>query len=79
MPCWFDGPLAAFDTETTGVDVEHDRIVSAALVTQSQEGALPVVTRWLVNPGGAGARGGDGDTRPYGRPSAAARPVARRR
>lgn len=51
MPCWFDGPLAAFDTETTGVDVEHDRIVSAALVTQSQEGALPVATRWLVNPG----------------------------
>lgn len=51
MPCWFEGPLAAFDTETTGVDVERDRIVSAALVVQSQAGASPVATRWLVNPG----------------------------
>ncbi|MEU4213298.1 3'-5' exonuclease [Streptomyces sp. NPDC026206] len=51
MPCWFEGPLAAFDTETTGVDVERDRIVSAAFVTQSQAGASPVATRWLVNPG----------------------------
>ncbi|MFD9877889.1 3'-5' exonuclease, partial [[Kitasatospora] papulosa] len=29
MTHWFEGPLAAFDTETTGVDVEEDRIVSA--------------------------------------------------
>ncbi|WP_367131794.1 MULTISPECIES: exonuclease domain-containing protein [Streptomyces] len=49
--CWFEGPLAAFDTETTGVDVEHDRIVSAALVVQSADEAAPVVTRWLVDPG----------------------------
>lgn len=34
MTCWYEGPLAAFDTETTGVDVERDRIVSAALVVQ---------------------------------------------
>ncbi|MGP3980275.1 3'-5' exonuclease [Streptomyces sp. KR80] len=51
MPCWFEGPLAAFDTETTGVDVEQDRIVSAALVVQSAPEAAPRVTRWLVNPG----------------------------
>ncbi|MEV4443220.1 3'-5' exonuclease [Streptomyces sp. NPDC049577] len=51
MPCWFEGPLAAFDTETTGVDVERDRIVSAAMVAQSQAGGPPMVTRWLVNPG----------------------------
>ncbi|MEU5428046.1 3'-5' exonuclease [Streptomyces olivoreticuli] len=49
--CWFEGPLAAFDTETTGVDVEHDRIVSAAVVVQPSEGAEPSVTRWLVDPG----------------------------
>ncbi|MCC3773052.1 exonuclease domain-containing protein [Streptomyces sp. UNOC14_S4] len=49
--CWFEGPLAAFDTETTGVDVERDRIVSAAVVVQTSEGAQPLVTRWLVNPG----------------------------
>ncbi|MEU9865106.1 3'-5' exonuclease [Streptomyces sp. NPDC047971] len=48
---WYDGPLAAFDTETTGVDVEEDRIVSAALVVQDTAGARPRVTRWLVNPG----------------------------
>ncbi|MBT2384556.1 3'-5' exonuclease [Streptomyces sp. ISL-11] len=49
--CWFEGPLAAFDTETTGVDVEHDRIVSAAVVVQSESGAHPIVTSWLVDPG----------------------------
>ncbi|MGW2017299.1 exonuclease domain-containing protein [Streptomyces sp. NPDC001927] len=48
---WYDGPLAAFDTETTGVDVEQDRIVSAALVVQDTAGGRPRVTRWLVNPG----------------------------
>lgn len=48
---WYEGPLAAFDTETTGVDVEEDRIVSAALVVQDAAGMRPRVTRWLVNPG----------------------------
>ncbi|NJP48955.1 3'-5' exonuclease [Streptomyces sp. SBST2-5] len=51
MTCWFEGPLAAFDTETTGVDVENDRIVSAAVVVQDAPGARPRVCRWLVNPG----------------------------
>ncbi|GAA5214002.1 3'-5' exonuclease [Streptomyces thinghirensis] len=51
MTSWFEGPLAAFDTETTGVDVETDRIVSAALVVQDAPGLRPRVTRWLVNPG----------------------------
>ncbi|MEV6794174.1 3'-5' exonuclease [Streptomyces sp. NPDC051320] len=51
MPCWYEGPLAAFDTETTGVDVEDDRIVSAALVVQDAAGGRPRITRWLVNPG----------------------------
>ncbi|MFF2896953.1 3'-5' exonuclease [Streptomyces sp. NPDC057966] len=51
MTHWYEGPLAAFDTETTGVDVEGDRIVSAALVVQDAAGARMRVTRWLVNPG----------------------------
>ncbi|MGW6569334.1 exonuclease domain-containing protein [Streptomyces sp. NPDC054975] len=51
MTHWYEGPLAAFDTETTGVDVEQDRIVSAALVVQDTAGGRPRVTRWLVNPG----------------------------
>ncbi|MFG2719901.1 3'-5' exonuclease [Streptomyces sp. NPDC048416] len=51
MTCWYEGPLAAFDTETTGVDVEGDRMVSAALVIQDSAEARPRVTRWLINPG----------------------------
>ncbi|MFD5030502.1 3'-5' exonuclease [Streptomyces sp. NPDC058220] len=51
MTCWYEGPLAAFDTETTGVDVEEDRIVSAALVVQDVPGGRPRVTRWLIDPG----------------------------
>ncbi len=51
MTCWYEGPLAAFDTETTGVDVEEDRIVSAALVVQDAPGGRVRATRWLVNPG----------------------------
>ena len=51
MTLWYDGPLAAFDTETTGVDVEEDRIVSAAVVVQDMAGGRPRVTRWLINPG----------------------------
>ncbi|SDJ89655.1 3'-5' exonuclease [Streptomyces indicus] len=51
MTCWYEGPLAAFDTETTGVDVENDRIVSAAIVVQDSAGARVRSTRWLVNPG----------------------------
>lgn len=51
MTCWFEGPLTAFDTETTGVDVESDRVVSAAFLVQDAPGARPQVMRWLVNPG----------------------------
>ncbi|MCS0636238.1 3'-5' exonuclease [Streptomyces sp. LP05-1] len=51
MTLWYEGPLAAFDTETTGVDVERDRIVSAAVVVQDAAGGRVRVTRWLVSPG----------------------------
>ncbi|WP_236239129.1 3'-5' exonuclease [Streptomyces sp. CC228A] len=51
MAHWYEGPLAAFDTETTGVDVERDRIVSAAVVVQDAPGGRLRATRWLVNPG----------------------------
>ncbi|MFF2658741.1 exonuclease domain-containing protein [Kitasatospora sp. NPDC058032] len=74
---WFTGPLASFDTETTGVDVETDRIVSAALVVQSAPGAVPVATDWLADPGvpipdGARAVHGISDetVRAHGRPAA---------
>ena len=46
---WVDGPLVGFDTETTGVDVGTDRIVTAAVVRR--EGLMESVTTWLVDPG----------------------------
>lgn len=46
---WIHSPMIAFDLETTGVDVESDRIVTAAVV--SINGADKYASRWLVNPG----------------------------
>ena len=49
-PPWHLGRLAGFDTETTGVDVETDRIVTACIVEVGGEHpALPA--NWLINPG----------------------------
>jgi DNA polymerase III epsilon subunit-like protein len=47
---WYDGRIASFDTETTGVDPEADRIVTASLVSVGG-GEPTVASRWLVNPG----------------------------
>ncbi|MET9142399.1 exonuclease domain-containing protein [Streptomyces sp. NPDC004042] len=47
---WHLGRLAAFDTETTGVDVENDRIVTAAVYGLG--GGQPVEPHdWFVDPG----------------------------
>jgi len=46
---WIDGPLLGFDTETTGVDVTTDRIVTAALVRRDSSGTR--VRTWLIDPG----------------------------
>jgi DNA polymerase-3 subunit epsilon len=49
-PSWIDGPMCAVDTETTGVDVETARIVTAC--TASVGGGFPPdVQTLLVNPG----------------------------
>lgn len=40
--------LLGFDTETTGVDVFNDRIVTCCLI---YDGPEPVVRNWLINPG----------------------------
>jgi DNA polymerase III subunit epsilon len=47
---WHTGRLAAFDIETTGIDPEHDRIVTAAVsfVGASVESSHHA---WLVDPG----------------------------
>lgn len=47
---WAAGPYLSFDLEATGVDVEKDRVVTAAIVDIRP--GEPVRTRtWLVNPG----------------------------
>lgn len=47
---WWDGPLVGFDLETTGVDPETARIVTACVVLDIP-GREPVVRSWIVNPG----------------------------
>ncbi|HMO10824.1 MAG TPA: exonuclease domain-containing protein [Actinotalea sp.] len=42
-------PLVGVDTETTGVDVDTDRIVTAALVRRTPGGTT--VGSWLIDPG----------------------------
>jgi DNA polymerase-3 subunit epsilon len=51
MTFWYEGPLASFDTETTGVDVENDRMVTAALVVQDAAGGLVRRREWVADPG----------------------------
>ncbi len=48
---WLERTMVGFDTETTGVDIANDRIVTAAVITR--EGANgPVQARtWLIDPG----------------------------
>lgn len=43
--------LAVFDTETTGVDVEDDRIVTATVAVIDVQGAVTEHHTWLLNPG----------------------------
>jgi len=47
MTTWADGSMIGFDTETTGVDVENDRIVTATAV-RIGPGREPVVSRWMI-------------------------------
>lgn len=46
---WHTGPVLGFDTETTGVDVFSDRIVTAALIRRDGDGHR--TQEWLINPG----------------------------
>ena len=49
MHGWGSGPFLGFDTETTGVDVSTDRIVTAALVYRGPGGTRQ--RTWLIDPG----------------------------
>jgi DNA polymerase III subunit epsilon len=47
---WLEGPMLAFDTETTGPEPETARIISASAVTVSAKGILDRRS-WLIDPG----------------------------
>ncbi|MER6626301.1 exonuclease domain-containing protein, partial [Streptomyces sp. NPDC000931] len=48
---WHTRPMAAFDVETTGLDVEGDRIVTAALWRIDPGNRTKDLTTWLADPG----------------------------
>jgi DNA polymerase-3 subunit epsilon len=50
MTLWYEGPLLTLDTETTGVDVFTDRIVTCN-ITYDIPGQEPYVANWMINPG----------------------------
>ncbi|GAA1977170.1 exonuclease domain-containing protein [Kitasatospora viridis] len=47
---WHTGRMAAFDLETTGVDVEEDRLITGAVV-EVGGGQRAVTQAWMCNPG----------------------------
>lgn len=49
MMSWTARPLLGLDTETTGIDVDHDRVVTAALVRRDAVGTR--FRTWLIDPG----------------------------
>ncbi|MBR8740400.1 exonuclease domain-containing protein [Nocardiopsis sp. MG754419] len=48
---WHTRPMAAFDIESTGLDVESERIVTAALWRIDPAQGTKEVTVWLADPG----------------------------
>lgn len=50
MSTW-DGPLGVFDLETTGVDTDTARIVSACIAVLDADGAVTSRWDWLIDPG----------------------------
>jgi DNA polymerase III subunit epsilon len=50
LSSWADGPLLAFDLETTGIDTATDRIVTATVIS-IVPGQGPDIRTWLADPG----------------------------
>jgi DNA polymerase-3 subunit epsilon len=52
MAAWYDGRLCSFDLETTSVDTEEARIVTAAIrIIDPSQAVVLDAADWLVNPG----------------------------
>ncbi|ARF58019.1 exonuclease domain-containing protein [Streptomyces gilvosporeus] len=48
---WHQELLVGFDLETTGTDIERDRIVTAALIRLEGDGRVARKQSWLIDPG----------------------------
>ncbi|MFD7661959.1 exonuclease domain-containing protein [Streptomyces sp. NPDC059788] len=48
---WHQELLVSFDLETTGTDVEQDRIITAALIRLEADGGEALRQTWLLDPG----------------------------
>lgn len=51
MTSFFDGPLLGFDIESTGVDVETDRVVTFSMVYSAHTNADTEILEWNIDPG----------------------------
>lgn len=47
---WHTQPLASWDTETSGINIETDRIVTSALVHYTPD-SQPITRTWIADPG----------------------------
>ncbi|MFC4225261.1 exonuclease domain-containing protein [Lysinibacter cavernae] len=50
LPVWCEN-LAVFDTETTGIDTAHSRIVTATIAIVTADGSVSERHDWFINPG----------------------------
>ncbi|MFC6066927.1 3'-5' exonuclease [Streptomyces ochraceiscleroticus] len=48
---WHKEPLVGFDLETTGTDVETDRVVTAAVIRLDAAGRAAPALSWVLDPG----------------------------
>lgn len=48
---WWERPFVALDTETSGTDIENDRIVTATVIRIDPVSGEKRPAEWLINPG----------------------------
>jgi DNA polymerase III epsilon subunit-like protein len=69
-PTWADGPMATFDLETTGVDPETARIVTASVIT-IEPGVEPSAVEYVMRQGKPDDVDRSWPIRPFGEPQTA--------